>query len=336
MISVTRGGPVGQQEAKLPARRMGSEPGYAVDVFAVRHVSDVDRPEGARMGSAAVALVVVAAAVHASWNYFAKRVASGGAAFVWLTAACSAVLYLPLAALVVLHVGLPPLHLGLFVVVVSAALHLAYFVLLQRGYSVGDMSVVYPLARGTGPLLALLIAVLVLEERPGITGVAGGLLVMLGVLVISSGGGDNRLRAGKLAGVGFGLLTGSMIAFYTVWDAYAVTALALSPLLLIWGDQLTRVVLFAPYAWVRRDRIADVWSGNRREVMLVGLLSPLAYLLVLFAMRLAPVSLVAPARELSIVMAGLLAWWLLGEDDPVRRIAGSVVVLGGVVLLGIS
>ncbi|SDP62842.1 EamA-like transporter family protein [Actinopolyspora xinjiangensis] len=288
------------------------------------------------MGPTALLLVVVAAAAHAGWNYFAKRVASGGAAFVWLTAACSTVLYLPLAALVVLRAGLPPLHVGLLGVVVSAALHLAYFVLLQRGYAVGDMSVVYPLARGTGPLLALLIAVLLLDERPGVTGVAGGLLVVLGVLVITSGGGDTRPRAGQLAGIGFGLLTGGMIALYTVWDAYAVTALALSPLLFDWANQLARVVLFAPYAWGRRDRIAGVWAKNRREVVLVGLLSPLAYLLVLFAMRLAPVSLVAPARELSIVLAALLGWWLLREGDPGRRIAGSAVVVSGVVLLGIA
>ncbi|ASU77939.1 EamA family transporter [Actinopolyspora erythraea] len=288
------------------------------------------------MGSTALLLVVVAAAAHAGWNYFAKRVASGGAAFVWLTAACSTVLYLPLAALVVLRAGLPPLHIGLLGVVVSAALHLAYFVLLQRGYAVGDMSVVYPLARGTGPLLALLIAVLLLDERPGVTGVAGGLLVVLGVLVITSGGGGARPRAGQLAGIGFGLLTGGMIALYTVWDAYAVTVLALSPLLFDWANQLARVVLFAPYAWGRGDRVAGVWANNRREVVLVGLLSPLAYLLVLFAMRLAPVSLVAPARELSIVLAALLAWWLLREGDPVRRIAGSAVVVSGVVLLGIA
>lgn len=289
------------------------------------------------MGATAVLLVVVAAAAHAVWNYFAKRVASGGAAFVWLTAACSTVIYLPLTVFVVLRLGLPPLHVGLLGVVVSAALHLAYFVLLQRGYAVGDMSVVYPLARGTGPLLALAIAVLLLDERPGPTGVAGGLLVVCGVFVISSGSGDARSGAPRqLAGIGFGLLTGSMIALYTVWDAYAVTALALSPLLFDWANQLARVVLFAPYAWGRRGRVVDVWSHHRREVLLVGLLSPLAYLLVLFAMQLAPVSLVAPARELSIVMASLLAWWLLREGDPARRIAGSVVVLGGVVLLGFS
>lgn len=137
-------------------------------------------------------LVVVAAVAHAGWNCFVKRVASGGAAFVWLTAACSTVLYLSLAALVVLHAGLPPPHIGLLGVLVSAVLHLAYFVLLQRGYAVGDMSVVYPLARGTGPLLALLLAVLLLDERPGLTGVAGGLLVVLGVLVVTSGSGGAR------------------------------------------------------------------------------------------------------------------------------------------------
>ncbi|SDK71358.1 hypothetical protein SAMN04487820_111134 [Actinopolyspora mzabensis] len=91
-------------------------------------------------------------------------------------------------------------------------------------------------------------------------------------------GGEQGIKpppaAGQLAAIGFGLLTGSVIALYTVWDAYAVTALALAPLLFGWANQLARVALFAPYAWGRRERSVAVWSGNRREVMLVGLFPP--------------------------------------------------------------
>lgn len=285
------------------------------------------------MGLPAVALVVAAAIAHAGWNFFAKRAGSAGAAFVWLTAACSTTLYLPIALIAALHGGLPEWRIASVGVVVSAALHLTYFLLLQRGYAVGDMSVVYPLARGSGPLLAMLLAVVLLRERPGALGVCGGLLVVAGVLVITFGGGGDGFRFG---GVGFGLLSGTMIALYTVWDAYAVTALALSPLMFDWANNLTRVALFAPYAVYRRDRIGETWARNRREVLIVGLLSPLAYLLVLFAMRLAPVSMVAPARELSIVMAGLLAWLVLGEADPGRRILGSAVVATGVIMLGLA
>ncbi|SFS93719.1 EamA family transporter [Saccharopolyspora flava] len=296
------------------------------------------------MGAVAVVLVVLAAFAHAGWNFFAKRAGSSGAGssgagFVWLTASCSAVLYLPVALGTLvwgsLHDGVPSPTTFLLGVLVSAIIHLGYFLLLQRGYAVGDMSVVYPLARGTGPLLSMLVAVLVLQERPGWLGACGGLLVVCGVFVI--GLSDGVPRAGtNLAGVGFGLLTGALIATYTVWDAHAVTGLALSPLLFDWANNLSRSVLLGPYALRRREALARIWSEHRREIIAVGVLSPLAYILVLFAMQLAPVSLVAPARELSIVVAGLLAWRVLGEAQPVRRMTGAVVVLAGVVLIGVA
>ncbi|CAM00765.1 EamA-like transporter family protein [Saccharopolyspora erythraea NRRL 2338] len=287
------------------------------------------------MGLVAVLLVVAAAFAHAGWNFFAKRAGSGGAAFVWLGAACSAVLYLPVMAASVWWTGLPAPNVGLLAVVVSALLHVGYFVLLQRGYSVGDMSVVYPLARGTGPMLSMVIAVVLLHERPGLLGVLGGLLVVVGVFVIGLSDGVPR-SAASLTGIGFGLLTGALIALYTVWDAYAVTALALPPLLFDWANNAMRALMLSPYAVRQRSAVAEIWTRYRREVLAVALLSPLAYMLVLFAMRLAPVSMVAPARELSIVLAGLLAWRVLGEAQPGRRLTGAVVVLAGVVLLGIA
>lgn len=285
------------------------------------------------MSSAAVVLVVAAAFCHAGWNFFAKRAGASGAGFVWLTATTSTVLYLPVMLAALHWSGLPALDAGLLGVLVSAVLHLGYFLLLQHGYAVGDMSVVYPLARGTGPMLAMVIAVVLLGERPGWLGLLGGLLVVAGVFVI---GFSEGLPRSSLAGIGFGLLTGMLISAYTVWDARAVTALALSPLLFDWASNLTRSLLLTPYAAGRRDRIAAVWSAHRLSVLAVAVLSPLAYILVLFAMRIAPVSLVAPARELSIVLAGLLAWRVLGEPQPGRRLTGAAVVLAGVVLLGVS
>lgn len=287
------------------------------------------------MGLVAGLLVLGAAFAHAGWNFFAKRAGSGGVGFVWLAATTSTVLYLPVMVGAVWATGIPPWHTWLLGVGVSATIHMAYFVLLQRGYAVGDMSVVYPLARGTGPLLAMLIAVLVLRERPSVPGVFGGVLVVLGVFVIGFSAGLPRSPA-SLAGVGFGLLTGVLIATYTVWDAHAVTALALSPLLFDWSSNLIRALLLTPYAGLRWEAVRRTLRAHRREVLAVGLLSPLAYILVLFAMRMAPVSLVAPGRELSIVLASLLAWRVLGEAQPVRRLTGAGVVLIGVALLGVA
>ena len=107
----------------------------------------------------ALALVLAAAVFHATWNLLAKRVGDGGAVFVWLFGLCSLVIYAPLAVVVVL-VSEPQLGAVQFVFMFgSGVLHLGYFVLLQRGYAVGDLSLVYPLARGTGPLLATAAAI---------------------------------------------------------------------------------------------------------------------------------------------------------------------------------
>ncbi|MBP2474130.1 drug/metabolite transporter (DMT)-like permease [Crossiella equi] len=282
------------------------------------------------MSIAALSLVLAAAFAHAAWNFFAKRAGDGGVAFVFLYAVGSTVLYLPLAVGVVIVDGVDLGWSGLVAILVSAVLHLVYFLLLQRGYAVGDLSVVYPLARGTGPLVAVLAGVIFLGERPGLLGLLGALTVVAGVFVIGLG----SARGGQaLPAVAYGLVTGVVIAGYTLWDARAVTVLAISPLLLDWGNNLARVVLVTPYAVRHRETVARAWRAHRREVLWVAVLSPLGYILVLFAMRLAPVSLVAPARELSIVVGTVAGWRLLGEAQPVRRLLGAVVVLGGVVLL---
>jgi drug/metabolite transporter (DMT)-like permease len=272
--------------------------------------------------------VVTAAVAHAGWNLFAKRVPHGGALFVWLSAVCGVVWLLPFVVVTVLRDGMAGAWWLAFSV--SGVIHLGYFVLLQRGYRVGDLSVVYPLARGTGPLLSVVAAVWLLGERPGIPALIGAAAVVGGVFVI---GGLGIKGAG---GVGYGLATGALIATYTLWDAHAVTALATPPIVLMTGSFAVESVLLAPYALARRQEVKALWREHWLPVVAVAVLSPLAYLLVLFAMRLAPVSLVAPARELSIVVGSLGAWLLLKEPNPVRRLTGAVIVLAGVAAIAVG
>ncbi|WP_414639130.1 EamA family transporter [Actinophytocola sp.] len=271
-------------------------------------------------------LVLGAAFSHAGWNLFAKRVPHGGASFVWLTAALDFVLLLPFAVVIVVRDGVP--GVWWVAIAVTGMLHLVYFLLLQRGYRVGDLSVVYPLARGSGPLLSIVAAVWLLNERPGTTALVGAGLVIAGVFVIGG------LRTGR--GAAYGFATGVLIAAYTLWDAHAVTALAVSPLVLMAGSAAVETLLLAPYAWPRRQEIGQLWREHRLPVLAVVVLSPIAYLLVLFALRLAPVSMVAPARELSIVIASLGAWLLLGEPNPARRLVGAVIVVAGVAAIAVS
>jgi drug/metabolite transporter (DMT)-like permease len=287
------------------------------------------------MNTTALSFVLAAAVLHAGWNLAAKRIRSGGTQFVWLYYTVSAVILLPVTVVLLIVEPQRPQWSWLLAAVVTSVLHVAYGVVLQRGYRVGDLSVVYPVARGTGPLLSVLAAVVVLGERPGWLGLLGAFLVITGVLVISIGrrgaaAADPAAAKARRAGIFYGLLTGAVIAGYTLWDAHSVTGIGMPPVVYFGLGSVIQSVMLVPGALAVRDEVSRIWRDQRREVLIVALLSPLAYILVLFALTMAPVSLVAPARELSIVLGGLAAWLVLGERDAVRRLAGSVIVLSGI------
>ncbi len=289
------------------------------------------------MNGTALALVLTAALVHAIWNLAAKGVQGRGAQFVFLYTSVSAVACTPFAIGYLLVEHEHPRWIWLVAAIVTGCCHVAYGIVLQHGYTVGDLSVVYPVARGSGPLVTVLVAVAVLGERPGLLGLVGALLIVAGVFVVGTVG-RNRVgvdHAARRAGLVWGLLTGVTIAAYTLWDDHSVTALAVPPLAYFSAAVVLQSAMLSPYA-LRRDDTWQLWSDHRREVLIVGILSPLAYLLVLFAMRLAPVSLVAPAREISIVFGGLGAWLILREPNPMRRLVGSVVVLAGIAAIALS
>ncbi|WP_410671818.1 EamA family transporter [Amycolatopsis sp. cmx-4-68] len=281
------------------------------------------------MNTTALSLVLLAAVLHAAWNLAAKRISSGGTQFVWLYYTASAVVLLPVTVVLLVVAADRPQWSWLVAAAGTSVLHIAYGIVLQRGYRVGDLSVVYPVARGTGPLLSVLAAVLVLGERPGPLGLLGAFLVVAGVLVISTGRKAEDPRAVK-AGILYGLLTGAVIAGYTLWDAHSVTGVGVPPVVYFGLGSVLQSALLVPGALADRAEVGRIWREHRREVLLVGLLSPVAYILVLFALTMAPVSLVAPARELSIVLGGLAAWLVLGERDAVRRLTGSAIVLSGI------
>jgi drug/metabolite transporter (DMT)-like permease len=210
-----------------------------------------------------------------------------------------------------------------------------YFLTLQAGYRAGDVSVVYPLARGTGPLLSVLLAIPLLGESPTVLGLLGAAAVVVGVVVIGLAGGRANWSSAR-AGVLWGLLVGVFIAAYTLWDARAVTVLALSPILLHAGTNVVEAVLLAPVAARRWGAVRATMRAHWREVLVVAVLSPTAYLCILFALQLAPVAVVAPAREISVVFVGLAGWLLFKEPHPVQRLAGAVVVLAGIALLAVA
>jgi drug/metabolite transporter (DMT)-like permease len=280
---------------------------------------------------ASLALLVSAAVLHASWNFAAKRVGRGGAAFVWCYNAVSTLLLVPIAVVDAFVGHARPQWWWLVFAVGTGALHVGYGLILQRGYAVGDMSVVYPLARGTGPLLSVVIAVLAFHERPGVIGLLGVVAVVLGVCVISVGRGTGTATS-QLVSVAYGVLTGAAIAGYTLWDDRAVTTGALPPIIYFTAGCVVQGALLSPFA--HRQEVTRLWHQHWREIVVVAVLSPMAYLFVLFAMQTTPVSVVAPVRELSIVIGSIVAWRVLHEPNPVRRLVGAAIVLTGI--LGIA
>lgn len=283
------------------------------------------------MTSFALALILAAAVIHAGWNLLAKR-AGGGVAFVWLFATLSTLVYAPFAIAIVIfqrpHIGATEL---LFIIG-SATIHIGYFLLLQRGYRTGDLSLVYPLARGTGPMLSTLTAIVFLGERPTAIALTGAILIAVGVFLFT--GNPRQLgNTGAVQAVTYALLTGVLIPSYTIWDKYAVSALLIPPVLYDWSCNLCRAGLLTPIALLKWSEVCREWNTHRPEALGVALLSPLSYILVLIALVFSPVSYIAPAREISILIGAVMGARLLAEGDTLRRLlAASVMVLGVVAL----
>lgn len=281
-----------------------------------------------------LSLILLAAVLHATWNLLAKRV-GGGPPFVWLFTILSTIIYLPVAA-IVFTLKRPEIGVvDLCFIVGSGSLHLGYFLLLQQGYRVGDLSLIYPLARGTGPTLSTIAAIAFLGERPSALAIGGALLVVASVFALTGGARIFRARdAGWVTS--FGLLTGVVIAMYTLWDKHAVSTLLIPPIVLDWGSGFTRGLLLTPTALRNWDSVRSLWRGHRVEVLGVAVLAPLAYLLVLTALVPAPVSYIAPTREISILVGAYLGARLLNEGDTRRRMLAASGMVAGIAALALG
>ena len=276
-------------------------------------------------------LVLAAAVCHATWNFFVKKI-NGGPELLWLFSAVALLLYGPVA-LWLLLVERPALGwTELIFIVGSSLLHLAYFLMLQAGYRKGNLSLVYPTARATGPLLSSAFAVLILGEILSPQMAIGAGLIVFGVLMLTGGfrrGSADHLRTSLL----FGLGTGCLIGSYTAWDAYAVSVLLVPPILLDYATMLGRVILLAPVARRRPDRVRQIWREHRLGVMVIAVFSPLSYILVLYALTFTPVTYVAPLREVSVLLAVIGGSILLKEGHLKERLGWAVVILSGMALL---
>lgn len=293
------------------------------------------------MSLLAFSLVLLAGLIHALWNIAAKK-AGGDSRFAFFTSALMMLVWAPLG----LWLGwdaVPKwgaLEWGL--VGLSGVLHVVYYVILLRGYQRADLTVVYPLARGSGPLLSSLVALTFMGEQGSWAGVGGMVAVVSGVFLVAGGPGlwrathdparRDRVRLGLL----YGLCTGVFIASYTVVDGYAVKVMLMSPVLVDYMGNFVRLGLLTPGVWRDRPEALRLWRLQWKPALLVATISPVSYVLVLYAMQTAPLSHVAPAREVSMLFAALIGGHLLGEGDRVPRLLGALLIAAGVTLLGLG
>ncbi|MGL4230925.1 MAG: EamA family transporter, partial [Casimicrobium sp.] len=245
------------------------------------------------MTLATFSLVILAALIHAGWNLLAKK-AGGGAAFVFLGVVATTAIYLPMMLVWWWHV--PSLFIDVtalqwLMIALSALVHVVYSFALQRGYRVADYGVVYPVARGTGPFLSSMVAIVFLGEALTLNSAIGIVAIVCGIFVLAGGLRALRDRSPRAReGVLWGLATGACIALYTVLDGYSVKHLALAPVLLQYLSNALRALFLSPLMFTQRNEISIEWKKNWRYIVAISAVAPIAYILVLIAMQTAPIS----------------------------------------------
>jgi drug/metabolite transporter (DMT)-like permease len=272
--------------------------------------------------ASAFALALAAAFVHATWNMLVARARDPQAATA-LGGVIGALLLVPFAVLTwrVDAAALP-------FAAASAVIHVAYFALLARGYALGELSTVYPLARGTAPVLVLVGAAVALGESPSAVQVCGVVAVGAGVLMVRGGLGRDVDRAGEV----LGLLVGVTIAAYTVVDKRGVEDAAALPYLLLLEGPSALVYL----AMVSRSRGRAVFTELRWLTVVAGIGMVGAYGLVLAALQRGPAAGVAATRETSILIATLYGAVVLGERVTRFRVFGAASIVAGVAAVALG
>jgi drug/metabolite transporter (DMT)-like permease len=284
-----------------------------------------------------LALLVLAAVLHALSNALIKA-SRDKLAFTWWMLTAWAIIGFPL----IFFVGQPQ-PIGWLIILVSGLIEAVYFITLTRAYSLGDLSQVYPLARGSAPLFVLLWAMLFLGERPTPIGVGGIFIVVIGLYLVNlpTLAAWNRPLLGlRSPAARWALLTGLLISIYSAIDKVGMR----------YVDPLPYLYLFLVVTWMalsaqwlhpdRRSALRAEVQIDRRRVLLtataVAILGSSAYALVLAALRLSPVSYVSPVRELSVVIGAWIGVRFMGEQGGRLRIFAAALVALGIIIIALG
>jgi uncharacterized membrane protein len=289
------------------------------------------------MTGTALSIVLVAALLHAVWNFLVKK-SRIKIAFIWWALLFSTILFFPMFLFYWPKVKIHSAGWGC--IAITGIFHALYSWFMSGAYERGDLSLVYPVARGSGPLLVPILAVLFLNERLSTSGVLGITLIIVGIFGI-------HLRSFSIQSIRepfltirsgaslWALCTGGTIAAYSFVDK--IGASMVYPPVYIYLICVIKLLLLTPFVLVkvRRD-LKKEWHINKLRILSVGFLDLFTYMMILFVLRVSKVSYVAAVREVSIVFSALIGIVLLQEKNASKKLFGAVLISSGVILIGLS
>tara|TARA_B100000029_G_scaffold290736_1_gene284299 strand:+ start:448 stop:1326 length:879 start_codon:yes stop_codon:yes gene_type:complete len=291
------------------------------------------------MTGLAVALVLISVIAHASWNLMVRR-SDKPELTNWLMAICGALLASPIAVFVFVTNSQPAV--GWWYILGTVILHIAYFFTLGRAYKHGDLSLVYPIARGLGLVLIPVVGVTVLGESVSLLAGFGIVAIFAGVVMVGSSSGTGFrawLKPRSVfadRGVLFALTTGMLIAAYSSLDKRGVEYV--EPIFYMFCLTLGGSVGILPIiarSYAREEFIVEI--RTRWKIgLLGGMCQFLAYTLVLSAFRLSPVSYIGPFRELAILVGVVMAVVVLKERVTLGRATGAIAIGLGSLMVAIA
>jgi drug/metabolite transporter (DMT)-like permease len=280
---------------------------------------------------------LASAVCHSGWNFLLKR-SDHKVSFMASSAGVGALIFLVPAIAVTVDEGIGWLGLGMCLA--TAVLHGVYGLSLSRGYHIGDLSLVYPISRGSALAFIPILAVILLDESISGLAWAGIVFVLAGVYSINLDPhalGDLLAPLRALGGPTgrAALLTGVLIATYSLWDKRALDEV--SPITLNQFAMFGHVLVLSPILLMDGgQRVASEWRINWKLILMAGLLTPMAYLLILAALTTSEVAYIAPSREIGIVFGTVLGAVLLHEAYGAMRVAATALIVAGVFLLAIA
>ncbi len=289
------------------------------------------------MSGIALGLVLTAAFLHATWNYLTKR-SQVKLVFVWWFLLISGILYFPMFLYFWNQIIIT--KVGWTCITATSILHAFYFGFLGMAYEVGDLSVVYPLARGMGPFLVPFFAIGLIKEQLSLPGIIGIGLIILGVYVLHLTSFSRKMvllpfLMLKSRSSLWALGTGGTIVFYSLVDKIGVSNVY--PPVYVYLMFVGAFILLSPYVLMKkRGLLFEEWRKNRPAILAVGFLALFTYLLVLFAMQMSQISYIVALRESGILFSALYGTLWLRESHGLHKIIGAVLIFFGVFSIGLS